>query len=71
VIPEVIQPAEEFKLYNVELVKEDDTVHYLPDVKEITKTIVLKNTGILDLPKGAFIKATDNYWASRIFLQQV
>jgi hypothetical protein len=64
------QPIEEIKLYDVALVKEIKSVPEVvyPADKELYKTIVIKNTGIMDYPAGAYIKNLDQEWSQKVLL---
>jgi len=58
------------KLFDVALVKEVKTVPEIiyPEDKEFYRTVVIKNTGIMDYPQGAYIKNTENQWGQRVLL---
>jgi len=68
--PKPIVPVDIYKLYDVALIKEVKSVPEVihPEDKEFYRTIVIKNTGILDYPQGAYIKNMENEWSQRVLL---
>jgi len=59
-IVEAPKVEEAFRLFKAEHVKEDKSgPFYLGEVKEITRCIIIKNTGIMNFTKGGYMKRTD------------